>query len=115
LIYRSATNFILYGLENKGWRGTGIEPNKSMVEYGQNYTEVNIINSTIETGELDEQFDLVIMLQVVAHLFNLDASINKIYNNLKPGGYVLIEIWNKDSLRARLFGKNDMNTVLQAH
>ena len=31
----AAAGFILKGVENKGWLGTGIEPNNSMVEYGK--------------------------------------------------------------------------------
>ena len=30
----AAAGFLLKGFENKGWEGTGIEPNHSMVEYG---------------------------------------------------------------------------------
>jgi 2-polyprenyl-3-methyl-5-hydroxy-6-metoxy-1,4-benzoquinol methylase len=102
----SAAGFILKGFENKGWQGTGIEPNKSMVEYGLKYTGVNIINGTIETVELDEQFDLVIMIQVIAHLYDLDDSLRTIYTHLKPEGHVLVETWDKDSFTAKLFGKN---------
>jgi 2-polyprenyl-3-methyl-5-hydroxy-6-metoxy-1,4-benzoquinol methylase len=102
----AAAGFILKGFENKGWQGTGVEPNKSMAEYGKNIMGVDIINGTIETVDLKKQFDLAIVIQVVAHLYNLKSSINNIYNNLKPGGYLLIETWNKDSLTAWLLGKN---------
>lgn len=102
----SAAGFILKGFENRGWQGTGIEPNQSMVEYGRNVVGVNILNSTLENAKLNEQFDLVIMIQVIAHLYNLKDSFKKIKNNLKPGGFLLIETWNKDSRTARFLGKN---------
>ena len=102
----SAAGFILKGFENKGWQGTGIEPNKSMAEYGKNDVGVNIIQGSFEFAALEEKFDLIILIQVVAHLYDLNTSLNKIYDNLNPGGYVLIETWNKDSLTAKLLGKN---------
>lgn len=101
----AAAGFILKGFENKGWTGTGIEPNNTMVEYGKKSVEVNLIKGTIETAPLKDKFDLIIMIQVMAHIYDLHASVKKISELLKPGGIVLIETWNKDSLTARLFGK----------
>ena len=102
----SAAGFILKGFENKGWQGTGVEPNNFMVEYGKNIVGVDIKKGTIETVELEEKFDLIILIQVVAHLYDLETSISRISAFLNPGGHVLIETWNKDSFTARIFGKN---------
>ena len=101
----SAAGFILKGFENKGWQGTGIEPNASMAEYGRTIG-VNVKKGTIETVELGEKFDLIIIIQVVAHISNLKNSLNKMSNYLKPGGHILIETWNKDSITAKIFGKH---------
>lgn len=102
----AAAGFILKGFENKGWHGTGIEPNNFMVEYGKNEVGVNIKKGTIETVELEDRFDLIILIQVVAHIYDLHDSMNRIYNFLNPNGQVLIETWNKDSFTARIFGNN---------
>jgi 2-polyprenyl-3-methyl-5-hydroxy-6-metoxy-1,4-benzoquinol methylase len=102
----AAAGFLLKGFENKGWEGTGIEPNNSMVEYGRNIVGVNIKKGTIETVELDDTFDLVIMIQVMAHIYDLKCSLSRIFDMLKPNGQVLIETWNKDSITAKVFGKN---------
>ncbi|MEI6748860.1 MAG: class I SAM-dependent methyltransferase [Bacteroidota bacterium] len=102
----AASGFILKGFENRGWKGTGIEPNKSMADYGKNIVGVNIIKGSFECYKSVEKFDLIILIQVIAHLYNLNSSIKKIYDYLNPGGFLLIETWNKDSLSARLFGKN---------
>lgn len=102
----AAAGFILKGFENKGWQGTGIEPNGFMVEYGKKEIGVNIKKGAIETVELEDNFDLVLLIQVVAHIYDLQNSINRIYNFLKPNGLALIETWNKDSFTAKIFGKN---------
>ncbi len=102
----AAAGFILKGFENKGWTGTGIELNKTMVEYGKKSLGVSLIQGSIENTPLEEKFDLIIMIQVIAHIYDLRASVNKIKHLLKPDGIVLIETWNKDSLTARLSGKN---------
>jgi 2-polyprenyl-3-methyl-5-hydroxy-6-metoxy-1,4-benzoquinol methylase len=102
----AAAGFILKGFINIGWQGIGVEPNNSMVEYGKNEMSINIKRGTIETVELEDKFDLVILIQVVAHIYDLHNSMKRINGFLKPNGYVLIETWNKDSLTAKIFGKN---------
>jgi 2-polyprenyl-3-methyl-5-hydroxy-6-metoxy-1,4-benzoquinol methylase len=77
-----------------------------MAEYGKSELGVNIKKGTIETVELEETFDLVILVQVIAHIYDVHNSMKRINSFLKPGGYILIETWNKESLTARIFGKN---------
>jgi SAM-dependent methyltransferase len=101
-----AAGFLLKGFQNKGWTGTGIEPNSSMADYGRNALGVDIMQGTIESVELEGKFDLIIMIQVAAHIYNLHHSLDKIYQSLSTGGHVLVETWNKDSLTAKIFGNN---------
>lgn len=101
----SAAGFLLKGFENKGWKGTGVEPNKFMVDYGKNNLKLNIINGTIEAIKIQEKFDLIILIQVVAHIYDLNYVIDKILNYLNPGGLILIETWDKDSWTSKIFGK----------
>ena len=100
-----ASGFIIKGFENKGWKATGIEPNASMSEYGRDLLGLDIRQGTIEEVKLTEKYDLILMIQVIAHLFDLNASMKNVYKHLKPGGYLLIETWNRSSLTAALFGK----------
>lgn len=102
----AAAGFILKGFENKGWDGIGIEPNGSMAEYARKEIGVNVLKGTIETIELKEQFDLVIIIQVLPHIYDLHSGLKKIFNFLNPKGYLLVETWNKDSFTAELFGKS---------
>lgn len=101
----SAAGFLLKGFENKNWKGVGIDPNRVMVEYGKKNLGLNLLQSTLETIELEEKFDLIILIQVIAHLNNIDRSIDRLSEFLIPGGHILIETWDKNSLTARFFGK----------
>ena len=102
----SAAGFILKGFENKGWKGTGIEPNAFMAEYGRTVVGVNVKQGTLENVELRDKFDLIILIQVVAHISNMKSSIDIMSEYLKPGGHILIETWNRDSITAKIFGKH---------
>jgi hypothetical protein len=46
------------------------------------------------------------MIQVVAHFYNLREAFQVAAELTRPGGFWLIETWNKDSLMARAFGQN---------
>ena len=102
----SAAGFILKGFENKGWQGTGIEPNAAMAEYGRTVVGLNIRKGILDSVQLEKKFDLIIIIQVIGQINNLKNSIIKMSDYLKPGGHILIETWNKDSITAKIFGKH---------
>jgi len=98
----AAAGFVLKGLSEHGWDGLGLEPNASMAEYGRTQVGVDIEASTLEQFSSDERFDLVTMVQVVAHFYDLQQALQAAADLTKPSGYWLIETWNKDSLIARM-------------
>jgi SAM-dependent methyltransferase len=102
----AAAGFILKGLQSTGWTGMGIEPNARMAEHARTQENVNVQVGTLEQFETDEPFDLVTMVQVVAHFHDLQRAFHQTARAIKPGGYCLIESWNKDSRMARVFGEN---------
>ncbi len=101
-----ASGFILKGFENKGWICQGIEPNDTMASYGREQLNLNIHTGNLETFQSVEKFDLITLIQVVGHLYNLDKALSNISNLLKPDGFVLVESWNMKSTVARMLGKN---------
>jgi SAM-dependent methyltransferase len=59
-------------------------------------------------GEVDfkgRTFDAVVMRHVLEHLHDPQKDLDLINDLLKPGGYLLIEVPNYDSIERRLFGK----------
>jgi 2-polyprenyl-3-methyl-5-hydroxy-6-metoxy-1,4-benzoquinol methylase len=102
----AAAGFLLKGFENIGWKGTGIEPNAKMVDYAKRILGIDMRQGILETVNLDMKFDLILIIQVIAHLSDLNRSILNVSNLLEDKGFVLIETWNRSSLTANLFGKS---------
>lgn len=102
----AAAGFILKGLQSQGWQGIGLEPNATMAQHGQQTFGLDIRVGTLETFESSEQFKLISMVQVVAHFYELQKAFQSAAALTEPGGYWLIETWNKDSWMARLLGEN---------
>ncbi len=101
----AAAGCILQGFVDAGWRGVGLEPNENMAQSGRELFGLDIRQGSLECFQTDEKFDLIVMIQVVAHLYDPRRAFEKVAGLLEEGGQLLIETWNRDSLYAKLLGK----------
>jgi SAM-dependent methyltransferase len=102
----SAAGFILKGFRDAGWICKGIEPNETMAAYAREKLGLDIKTGSIETLQTDEKFDLVNMIQVIGHVYDLDKTLQNVTALLKANGLVLVESWDVKSMTAKLMGKN---------
>lgn len=102
----AAAGFILKGLADAGWKGEGIEPNARLAEYACKELGLAVRAGTLEQFKTDARYDVVTMIQVAAHFYNVRSAFQVAAELTRPGGYWLIETSNKDSLVARVMGKN---------
>jgi len=102
----SAAGFILNGFKESGWQCHGIEPNENMALYGRNELILDIQTSDLETYKTDKKFDLISMIQVIGHFYDLDKALLNVSRFSKKNGLVLVESWNMKSAVARLLGKH---------
>lgn len=102
----AAAGFVLEGLMECGWRGVAIEPNAHMAALLRER-----LNADVYVGPLDEfadpePFDLIVMIQVIGHFLDVPHSLRAAARATKPGGFWLIETWNRESAAARLLGRH---------
>jgi SAM-dependent methyltransferase len=102
----AAAGYILQGFADAGWNGTGLEPNASMAAFGREQLGLDMRQGSLESFDTDEHFDLVSMIQVAAHFFDQRTAFETAFKLLNKDGLLLIETWNRDSISARIFGKN---------
>ena len=102
----AAAGYVLQGFIDEGWEGVGLEPNTAMAEEGRQRLGLDIRQGSLEKFETSETFDLISMIQVVAHFYDPRSAFENASALLKANGLLLIETWNRDSVFARLFGKN---------
>lgn len=102
----SAAGFILSGFREAGWNCEGIEPNDTMAGFGRNHLSLNISTGSFEQFKSRKKYDLITLIQVIGHFYNLNKAILNVSEYLKPGGLALIESWNRNSLYARVMGRN---------
>ena len=102
----AAAGFVLQGFMDRGWQGHGIEPNPKMAAYAREELGIAVQAGALENLQTNETYDLVSMIQVIAHFADLRQALQVACDVTKPAGYWLIETWNKDSFAARIFGQN---------
>lgn len=102
----TAAGFILQGLQECGWRGEGIEPNREMARFGRETLGLAISETTCEEFRSSVHYDLMTMIQVVAHLVDIRKAFGVCADVLAPDGLLLIETWDRQSRTARIFGKD---------
>lgn len=100
----AAAGFLLQGLANCGWRGTGLEPNPRMAAHGRDVFGLEMAVGDLEYFVPTDRYDLITMLQVIAHFHDLQQALQQAAALTKPSGFWLIESWNRASLPARLLG-----------
>lgn len=100
----AAAGFVLQGLLDGGWRGRGLEPNPGMADYARTHLGLSVDTGTLEGLHCGERYDLISMVQVVAHFYDLRRAFGQAAAITRPGGFWLIETWNRESWTARFFG-----------
>lgn len=103
----AAAGFLLREFIDRGWSGSGLEPNASMAAYAASHLGVQVKAGTLEDSEFEQtqNVDLVTMIQVIMHLYDVRRGLESAARCIKPGGLLLIETPNAASLSARLLGK----------
>lgn len=102
----AAAGYVLKGLEDCGWEGVGLEPNARMARHAEEVLGLRMVIGLLEVVDFDEIFDVVSIFQVIGHVVDPRIALKNAARFLVPGGYMLIDCWNRQSLTARVFGQN---------
>tara|TARA_B110000046_G_scaffold161820_1_gene175710 strand:+ start:3142 stop:4056 length:915 start_codon:yes stop_codon:yes gene_type:complete len=61
------------------------------------------INNTVENFSTGKKYNLILLLNLIEHIADPTATLNKLSEYLEPGGIILIKTPNIDSLDFRIF------------
>jgi hypothetical protein len=102
----SAAGLILQGFSDYGWEAYGLEPNPNMARFAQIELDLSVRTGTLETFSSPDYYDLITMIQVVPHFYDLKRAFQAASDHTALGGFWLVETWNRSSFTARLLGRN---------
>jgi cyclopropane fatty-acyl-phospholipid synthase-like methyltransferase len=88
-----------------GWDAVGVEPSRWASSIAQ-VQGLPVIEGTQDVPELEgRQFDVVTMWDVIEHVDDPMAELEKACSLLKPGGFIAVHTMDIDSLAARIMGR----------
>ncbi|MDP2686887.1 MAG: class I SAM-dependent methyltransferase [Aequorivita sp.] len=98
----AGTGDFLKVAKEKGWQVYGMEPNKNAMKLA---SEKGIeLKSTLNDFD-GKQFDVITLWHVLEHIPNLNETILKLSNLVKPNGTLIIAVPNFKSFDAKHYGK----------
>ncbi len=89
----------------------GVEPSGKMREIARK-RGIEVIDGVAEELPFDAlKFDFALMVTLICFLDNIEAAFKEAYRILKPGGYLIIGLINKNSLVGKLYQQHKKNNV----
>ena len=89
----------------------GIDPSPRMRKIAQQ-RGIEVIDAIAEELPFkDSQFELALMVTSICFVDNLDLAFREIYRILKPGGYLIIGLVDKDSSLGKLYQQHKENSL----
>ncbi len=90
--------------QKSGWRAVGVEPSDWAVQEAQK-RGLCVMGGTLDSAELTHKtFDVLTMWDVIEHLDDPRAELEKSFDKLKPGGLIAVHTMDVESMTARLMG-----------
>lgn len=87
-----ATGQLLRNFKDRGWEPLGVEPTRSFAEYGARVHGFPILPVLFEQARLEPGFDLVILSQVLEHVYEPDMVLKRVASLLGPNGRIYISV-----------------------
>ena len=90
--------------QSAGWQARGVEPSSWGAAQAQ-ARGLDVIEGTLSAPELaDSQYDLITIWDVIEHLEDPKAEVEKAFNLTSPGGMIAVHTMDVGSWTAKLMG-----------
>jgi SAM-dependent methyltransferase len=107
--------FLLAEARDRGWRTLGVEPSEFASTYARERLGLEVITGDADATVLPEgAFDAVALGDVIEHLPNPGAALDRIRLLLAPGGVLWLAVPDAGSLLARMMGRR-LWSVIPTH
>jgi SAM-dependent methyltransferase len=98
--------FLLAEAELRGWTATGVEPSEFASRYARERLKLDVVTGELLRTPLPERgFDAVTMGDVIEHLIDPGAALQRIRALIAPGGVVWLTLPDAGSRLARTLGR----------
>jgi 2-polyprenyl-3-methyl-5-hydroxy-6-metoxy-1,4-benzoquinol methylase len=101
----SQVGILLQAAQERGWDASGIEPSRWAVKTGQARFGVKLTHGSVEAAEFPPgSFDCIVMVDVLEHLLDPLAVLQRCRPWLAPGGILALSTVNMGTFIAKVLG-----------
>jgi SAM-dependent methyltransferase len=97
--------FLVHEASAQGFDAFGIEPSLDAATYARDVLGVDVRSTTLEALPPDEQFDVVVLTDVLEHIADPVEALRKCARLVAPGGVLCVGTPDPTAAIARLFGR----------
>lgn len=97
--------FLLSEAERRGWEGTGVEPSGYAAAYARDELGLRVHHSDLFAAGIEGGYDAVVMADVIEHLIDPGAALERIAELLVDGGTLALVLPDAGSRLARIAGR----------
>lgn len=109
------SGYFLKFVQQLGWEVQGVEMSDYAAEIARKQGISVSTKSVTEAVFPEEAFDVITMFNVLEHMTNLDEVMANNYRWLKPGGLLVVEVPNVNSIQRKIFGGNWVHWDVPRH
>ena len=97
--------FLLAEAEERGWEAQGVEPADFAASFARDRLGLSVQTATLESADLERgNFDAVVMADVVEHLPDAGAALDRVRELLRPEGVLFLALPDAGGAVARWLG-----------
>lgn len=101
-----AAGFLLAEAEKAGWHASGIEPSPGMAREARTRTAGEVFVGDLSSLPANTApVHVATLINVLEHLVGPEEVAARLSRLVRPGGILLIETWDAESMAARLLGR----------
>ncbi|MCX6824774.1 MAG: class I SAM-dependent methyltransferase [candidate division SR1 bacterium] len=109
-----ATGFFMDIAEKKGFDVYGVDISKEAVKKAQSlFGEHKVFNSSIDDFNIKDKFDVIIMTDLLEHVFDPSKTLHQVKSFLNPGGILVVLSPDAGSFSRKLMKKYRMQFKLE--
>lgn len=102
----SGMGHLLSELQKKGYDCTGVDPSEFASSYARKQFKLNVVIGLLHKETFPgKKFDVIILSDVVEHVYRINEFFNILVNYLAENGRVVVLTGNSNSFYARLCGR----------
>lgn len=107
--------YFMLGMQRRGWETRGIELHEEVAAYARDELGLDVVAGAEHEVDWQGPYDCITLFGIIEDIDDPSACLGRCYENLKDGGWLVVQTHNITSWEARYFGPDWFNIEAPRH